>query len=55
MIEPQIFQHNQKLRKLYFDLHDQKWDIGFYPRKGSGLLDKKLILKDWVRLWRPWR
>lgn len=54
-IEPQIFQHNQELRKLYFNILDQKWDIGFYPRKGSGLLDKKLTLEDWVRWWRPWR
>lgn len=54
-IEPQIFQHNQELRKLYFNILDQKWDIGFYPRKGSGLLDNKLTLEDWVKWWRPWR
>lgn len=53
--ESQIFQHNQELRKLYFNILDQKWDNGFYPRKGSGLLDKKLTLEDWVKWWRPWR
>ncbi len=54
-IETQIFQQNQKLRRLYFEIYEQKWDTGFYPRKGSGLLDNKLMLENWVKWWRPWR
>ncbi len=54
-IEKQIFHKSPDLHKLYFNIMNQKWDIGFYPRNSSGLLDKKLTLEEWMKWWRPWR